>query len=186
MKHLKLILLAFAGLFVGGLRNAHATANTETAAGTHRVLNLRSDAAHTYTHLLVKAGTDAFHGAVCGAGNFPIGSTSDSPDSAEDILHVLPLNSGEHTRRLRCATALAPDIDVYAAAAGFVQGEPAAAGTYYLVGRTVALAVQEGAGNYVVEVAPRPPVKLTVAAAPATVGNIATALATPGLVKFLP
>jgi hypothetical protein len=186
MKSIRLFLLALAGLFVSRLRKPFATANAETATGTHEVLNLRADAAHSYTHLLIKAGTDAFHGAVCGAANRPIGSTSDSPDAAEDIFHVDPLERSVRTRRLRCATALAANIDVYTAANGFVQAEPGSAGTYWLVGRTVALAVQEGSGNYVVEVAPRAPVQLTVAAAPSTVANIATALATPGLVKFLP
>lgn len=185
MKHLRILLLSAAALFCAGLRTQFATANVETATGTHKVLNLRADAAHTYTHLLIKAGSDAFHGAVCGAANRPIGSTTDSPDAAEDILHVKPLEHADETRRLRCATALAANIDVYTAANGFVQAEPGTAGTFWLVGRTQALAVIESTGNYVVEVAVRAPIQLTVAATPSTVGNIATALATPGLVKFL-
>lgn len=182
---ISIILLAFAGLFVGGLRETFATANVETATGTHKVLNLRADGAHSSTHLLIKVGTDAFHGAPCGAANRPIGSTTDSPDAAEDIFHVKPLEHSDETRRLRCATALAAGLDVYTAANGFVQAEPGTAGTYWLVGRTVALAVQESAGNYVVEVAIARPLQLTVAATPSTVANIAAALATPGLVKFL-
>ncbi len=174
-----------ASLFCGGLRENFASANVETATGTHGVLTRRADAAHSATHLLIKSGTDAFHGAVCGAANYPIGSTTDSPDAAEDIFQVAPLNRGMETRRLRCATALAADSDVFTAAGGFVQAEPGTAGTFWKVGRTVALAVQEGGGNYVVEVATHAPVQLTVAATPSTVGNIATALATPGLVKFL-
>ena len=130
-------------------------------------------------------GSDAFHGAVCGAANYPIGSTTDSPDAAEDIFQVTPLGRAYATRRLRCATALAANIDVYAAASGLVQAEPGVAGTYWKVGRTVALAVLESTGNYIVEVATHAPIQLTVAATPSTVGNIATALATPGLVKFL-
>lgn len=159
------LFLLIAACFVGGLRSQFATANVETAAGTHKVLTRRSDAALTSRHLLVKAGSDALHAAVCGAGDYPIGSTTDSPAAAEEILNVNPLNNSEYTRRLRCATALAANIDVYTAANGFVQGEPAAAGTYYKVGRTVALAVQEAANSYVVEVAPCAPVKLIVVAA---------------------
>lgn len=184
-RKLKLAVISAGSLFCSGLRESYATANTETATGTHEVLSRRADAAHSYTHLLIKTGSDNFHGAVCGAANYPIGSTTDAPEAAEDVFNVSPLNRGNFTRRLRCATALAADIDVYAAANGFVQAEPGTAGTYWKVGRTVALAVQEGSSNYVVEVATHAPIQLTVAATPSTVGNIATALATPGLVKFL-
>lgn len=185
MKQLKLMFLAIAGFFIGGLRKTFATANVETATGTDKVFTRRADAAHSDTHLLVKTGSDAFHIAVAGAADRPFGSTSDSPDNAEDITHVDPLERTDSSRRLRCATALAADIDVYSAANGFVQAEPTTAGVFWWVGRTAALAVQEGSGNYVVQVVTHTPIKLTVAATPSTVGNIATALATPGLVKFL-
>ena len=181
----KLALRSAASLFVGGLRNSFANANAETATGTTKVFTRRADAAHGLTHLLVKQGSDAFHGAVAGAADRPFGSTTDSPDNAEDVFHVDPLNRTDSSRRLRSATALAAGIDVYTAAGGFIQAEPGIAGTYWLVGRTAALAVQEGSGNYVVEVVTQPPVKLTVAATPVTVGNVAAAFATPGLVKFL-
>lgn len=185
MNRFKIILLAFCGLFVGGLRNAFSTANAETATGTHEVLSRRADAAHTYTHLLVKTGSDNFHAAVAGAADFPIGSTTDSPAAAEDIFNVDPLTHNNKTRRLRCATALAADIDIYAAANGFVQGEPGTAGTYWLIGRSVALAVQEASSNYVIEVATHRPIKVKVVATPSTVADVAAGLASPALVKFL-
>lgn len=175
MKHIKLLFLAIAGLFVGGLRETFATANVETATGTHKVFSQRADAAHSYTHLLIKAGTDAFHGAVCGAANYPIGSTTDSPDAAEDIFQVDPLNRTDASRRLRCATAIAAGIDLYTAANGFVQALPAVAGTYWRVGRSAALAVQEGSSNYVIEAVTRPPVKVIVIAA--ATGTAATDIA---------
>ena len=179
-------LRAAASLFVGGLRGQFATANAETATGTDKVFTRRADEALSHTPLRVRQTSDAFHVAICDVPSRPFGSTSDSPDNAEDILHVDPLNRTDSSRRLRCATALAADIDVYTAANGFVQAEPSTPGIYWLVGRTAALAVQEAAGLYTVQVVTQPPVRLTVAAAPGTVGNIATALATPGLVKFLP
>lgn len=179
MKQIRLLLLAFAGLFVGGLRESLATANAETATGTHKVLNLRADAAHSYTHLLIKAGTDAWHGAVCGAANHPIGLTTDSPDAAEDIFQVGPLAVSETTRKVRVATAIAAEIDLYTAASGFAQALPAVAGTYYKVGRTVALAVQEGSGNYLAEFIPCAPVKtLVIAAATGTAATDIAALFT--------
>lgn len=172
-------LRAAASLFVGGLRENFASANVETATGTHKVLSLRADAAHSYTHLLIKAGTDAFHGAVCAANTYPIGSTTDSPDAAEDIFQVAPLNISEHTRRLRCTTAIAAGVDLFAAANGFVSALPAVAGTYYKVGRSVALAVQEGSSNYVIEATVRPPVKtLVIAAATGTAATDIAALFT--------
>jgi len=188
MKHLKLIALAFLANLIGGLREPFATANAETATGTHEVLSRRADGAHTYTHLLVKSGSDAFHATPAGASDYPIGVTTDAPDQAEDIFNVHPLNDGKRTRRMRCATALAADVDVYTAGNGFVQGEPGTAGTYYKVGRTVALAVQESSGNYIAEVAPCAPQKLTViAAATGTaatdIAAIFTAIATPTLLK---
>jgi hypothetical protein len=176
MKPLRLFLCAIAALFVGGLRTQFATANAETATGTHEVRNLRADAAHSYTHLLVKQGTDAFHAAVLSAtADCPIGSTTDSPVAAEDILQVRPLGSSLHTRRLRCATAIAADTEVYTTTTGFVQALPNTAGTYWRVGRTVALAVQEGSGNFVTEVATEKPKKVLVIAA--ATGTAATDIA---------
>lgn len=182
---LRIVIVALFSLFVGGLRDQFATANAETSAGTHKVLTRRADAAHTYTHLLVKTGSDNAHAAVCGAANYPTGTTTDAPEAAEDIFNVHPLGIGESTRKVRVATALAADIDLYTAANGFAQAEPGVAGTYYHVGRSVGAAVLESAGNYIQEFKPCHPVKLTVAATPATVGAIAAAFATPGLVKFL-
>jgi hypothetical protein len=173
-KRIKVILLAFAGLFVGGLRETFATANAETATGTNTVYTRRADAALSYTHLLVKSGTDAFHSAVCGAADRPIGSTTDSPDAAEDIVHVNPLNRSESSRRLRCATALAANIDLYTAANGFVQAEPTVAGTYWRVGRSSALAVQEGSSNYVIDAVTHAPIKVVIIAALTSSQNATT------------
>ena len=157
-----LTVLSACALIVGGLREQFCTANVETAAGTHKgALSRRADAALAHTNLLLKKGSDERHVAVCGAGDYPVGSTSDSSDAAEDLINVRPLGSGM-TRKLRCATALGDDIDVFTAANGFVQALPVGAGTYYNVGRTVATAVQEGTSNYVVEVATRAPLKTVV------------------------
>jgi hypothetical protein len=188
MKRIKLILLSALACFNGGLRAPFATANAETAAGTHKIFGRRADAQFAHTHLLVKAGSDDFHATFAGAGDYPIGSTTDSPFAAEDSFNVHPLGSSEHTRRLRCATALTNEIDLYTAANGFVQAEPTVAGVYYKVGRSVALAVQELSGVYTIEVAPCAPVKLTViAAATGTaatdIAAIFTALGTPTLLK---
>lgn len=172
---MRLKLLALCALCIGGLREQLCTANVETTAGSHKVLTLRADAAHAHRHLLVKSGSDERHAAVAGAADYPIGSTFDSPAAVEDIFNVHPLNDGDRTRALRAATALAAGTDVYTAADGFVQALPAAPGTFYRVGRTVAAAAQESGGNYVVEVTPCAPVKTIIIAA--ATGTAATDIA---------
>lgn len=173
MKSSNLIRAILSLLTLRGLR----TANAETAAGTHKVLTRRADAAHSHRHLLVKTGSDALHVAVAGAGDYPVGSTNDSPGAAEEICNFHPLNDGDRTRILRAATALGAGVDVYAAANGFVQALPATPGTYYRVGRTLAAAVQEGSNNYAVEVAVHAPVKtLLIAAATGTAATDIAAL----------
>lgn len=173
----KLILISLAALFVGGLREQFSTPNVETAQGTHKILSLRADAAHSYSNLLIKVGSDSRHGAVCGAANYPIGITTDQPEAAEDLFNVTPLEIAETTRKVRVATAIAADVDLYTAANGFAQVEPTVAGTYYKIGRSKYLAVQAGTGDYLSEFVPRAPVKVVVIAA-LTSGQNATAAAT--------
>lgn len=185
MKHLILIIMAGLACFVGGLRRQFATANVEGSAGTHKTLTLLADAAHGSTHLLIKAGSDANHGAVCGAANYPIGITTDAPEAAEDPFNVKPLGIEECTRKARCATALGADIDLYTAANGLVQAEPGVVGSYYKVGRSVAAAAQVGTNDYLIEFAPQAPERLAVLANGAVIGDYNTALATPALIKVL-
>ncbi len=149
----------------------YRTVNAESSVGTHCVLNLLADAAHSYTHLLIKAGTDSDHGAVCGAANYPIGLTTDAPAAAEDVFNVEPLGVGTGTRKVRVATALGANIDLYTAANGFAQAEPGVAGTYYRIGRSIKAAVQVGSGDYVIEFAPAQPLPLVVLALPGNVDN---------------
>ena len=201
------LLLALQAPFTGRF----ATVNTEGSTGNHKVLNRLSDAAHSYTHLLVKIGSDSDHIAVAGAADYPIGVTTDAPEASEAITNVIPLSISETTRKVRVATAVAAGVDLYTAANGFAQAEPAVAGTYYKVGKALKAAVQVGAGDYLIEFIPCAPIKLvvvaaftstdgTAAAASASLANLAaeaekigddvrklgTALATPALVKVLP
>lgn len=165
MKNTKLILISLAALFVGGLRDAFCTANVEGATGTHAgAFTRRADAAHTATHLVLKQGTDARHVAICGAADRPIGTTQDQPSAAEDIIAVDPLSSGTPgTRKFRCATALAANIDIFTAANGLVRALPGSGGgTAYLVGHTIELAGQVGTSDYLVEAIPCTPVATTI------------------------
>jgi hypothetical protein len=189
MNQFKLTLLCVSALFVSGLRKQFSTANVEGAAGTHGpgAFTRRADVAFTKTNLLCKAGTDAGHVDICGAADYPVGISTDEAAAAEDLMNVAPLGSStQGTRKFRCTTALGANIDLYTAAGGVVVGEPGSAGTYYKVARSVAAAQIVGTSDYMIEAAPIQPIMLVVAAAPSTVGNIATAMAAPALIKFLP
>lgn len=176
--------------------------------GTHGdgKISRRADAAHSYRHLLVKTGSDADHIAVAGASDAPLGFCDDTPEAAEDLANVHVLGATEGTVLAVGNEAIAADVDVFTAASGHLQDEPATAGTYYKVGRSVtACSAQHG----VFEITPCAPVKLVVVAALTStdgtaagaadlaalkaeaekigddVRAIATALATPALVKVL-
>lgn len=158
----KLLAVALGALFYAGLRDQRCTANAEGTTGTHAgAFTRKADAALAAPHLLLKQGTDAFHVAVAGASDIPIGTSTDASEAAEDIINVFPLNIGG-TRRFRCITALAANIDLYTAAAGQVSALSGSAGTYYKVGRSVALAVLVGTNDYIIEAMPCMPVTTVV------------------------
>ncbi len=187
MNRFPLLIVSVASLFVAGLREQFCTANvsTSTAQGTHGgPMTYRVDAALTKTNLLVKAGTDERHVDICGAADFPVGLAIGEAENIEDTIGVEPLVSGV-TKLARCATALTAGIPLYTAANGLVQAEPSVAGTYYKVGHSKRLAVQEGSSDYQIEFEAHFPVKVKVVATPSTVADVAAALNTPALVKFL-
>jgi hypothetical protein len=76
---------------------------------------------------------------------------------------------------MTCATALAGQTDVYAAANGFVSALPGSAGSYYRVGRTRGTAAYSDTNVYIAEVEPCLPEKVTVIAA--ATGTAATDVA---------
>lgn len=154
LHRIKLLFLSLAALFVGGLRDTFASANSaEGVGGTHPdgIISKAADASHATRHLLVKTGTDADHIAACGAGDLPLGVTDDEPSAAEDLVNVALLGAAPGTRRVMAATALAAGIDLYTAASGLVQALPTAAGTYYKVGRSVTVGQLVATNKYVVE-----------------------------------
>lgn len=176
MKQIKLFLLAIAGAIFGGLRGPLATANAESNTGTHGGVDTKlADAALSYRYLLVKVGSDADHIAVCTAADLPVGVCTDQPAAAEDPVNVTLLGISRGTVKMMCATAIAAQTDVYAAAAGFVTAIPGSAGTYYRVGRTRAVATIHAANVYVAEVEPCLPEKVAVIAA--ATGTAATDVA---------
>jgi len=124
---------------------------------------------------------------VCGSGDVPVGVATDEA-AVGDILAIKLLGTGAQTTRMVASGAIAAESMLYTAANGQVQTEPATAGTYYLVGRSLTAAV--GAGDRL-EVEPCLPVRLTVAAALRTdsvtdlAADVTTAFTAPGRVKIL-
>lgn len=98
--------------------------------------NLLADAALSTRYLLVKRGSDAGHFAVCGASDCPLGPCMDEPSAAEIEATISLLGAIEGTIPVVGSEAIAVDEDLYTAANGKVQNTPAAAGTYWRVGRS--------------------------------------------------
>ena len=130
------------------LRRRHlrrvALANDNLALECRRkTTRLKADAAIA-RYLLVKVGTDNEHGDICAAANRPLGNSDDSPGAAEDPFTVHLFGLGEVERIAIASEAIANDVDIYTAAGGKVQDEPAAAGTFWHVGRTTQAAAGDG------------------------------------------
>lgn len=130
------------------------------AEGTHEdSVTKLTDAAIATRYLLVKHGSDVSHVAACGANDKPLGICDDEAGAAEDPVNVQFLGVSKRTRLVVASEIIALDADVFTAANGKVQDEPAVAGTYYRVGRALQAA---GADGDVIEIVPVEPVALVV------------------------
>jgi len=108
------------------------------AEGTHEDgITKLSDVAITVRFLLVKFGTDVDHVAINTANDKPLGICTDEPSAAERECNVNFLSVAKSTRKVVASEAIVIDAELYTAADGKVQNEPAVAGTYYLVGRAL-------------------------------------------------
>jgi hypothetical protein len=166
------------GLHAGILR---VNALTDGIHATGKI-TLRADAALATRYLIVKRGSDADHVAVCGVADKPLGVCLDEPSAAEEPA-TIGLLGGLHGTILGVASeAIAADADVFTAANGKLQDEPAVAGTYYLIGKSVTAATGDGD---VFEMIPRVPVKFVVIANASTLVQTQTAMNTAALVKVL-
>ena len=128
--------------------------------GTHAgPLTKFSDAAIATRYLLGKFGSDVNHVAVAGANDKPLGIIADEASAAEEPVAVQLLGVAESTRKCVTSEAIALTDELYTAANGKVQNLPAAAGTYYKVGRPL----QAAAGaDEVIEFEPCFPVAVVV------------------------
>ncbi len=133
--------------------------------------HLLADAALTTRYLLVKRGSDAAHFAVCGAGDKPLGPCLDEPSAAEAAATIALLGAVKGTVPVVGSAIIAVDADVYTAANGKVQGLPAAAGTYYRIGKAFTACVGDGDRFFIT---PQKPERVVVIAV-ATAATVATA-----------
>lgn len=116
-------------------RRTRCNALTDGNAPHGKPGNLLADAALSTRYLLVKRGSDALHFATCGASDMPLGVCMDEPSAAEVEATLALLGAVEGTIPVVGSEAISVDEDLYTAANGKVQNTPAAAGTYYRVGR---------------------------------------------------
>ena len=159
-----------------GIAQRRRTANNEGVAGTHKQATTKlADAAFAARHLLVKIGTDSAHVNVAGAGDDPYGFTQDQAAAGGDPIQVEFLGPHVGTILLNATGALAQGVGVYTAAGGYIQGEPAVAGTYFKVGVTKEATQETQDGEYLVEVESIKPLKVVVIAALTSAQNATTA-----------
>lgn len=166
--------LAYSGnIKLGGLRSIrracglHAGIIAFNGIGSgkhpHGRLSLFSDDAHTARHLLVKRGSDVYHMAVCAAASDePLGTCFDQPDAAEYAGGVQLLGACEDTVTVVSSEAIAAEAWLYSNGDGRVQNNPAAAGTYWLVGKAKEAC---GAADQQIEIEPCTPIRLVILAA---------------------
>ena len=210
MKSFFLALFALAALLCRPLRRPFLqTANSESTAGVHEmgIFSKLADVAFPSRHLLVMAGSDADHVTLAQANTPAIGLTDDQPYGDSHPLNVRIPGAVKGTQLVVANGALAQEVDIYQAANGQVQAEPAVAGTYYRIGRTKAATQESLDGLFLVEAVLTPPKKVVVlpafasATTPAAVDlpstealanaikadllALAAALATPAEVKII-
>lgn len=165
-------------------------ANFNSSEHPHGQVTYTADNAFTVSgtltrFLMAKFGTDSAHIDLCGAADEPLGICSDAP-AAGDVVTVEVLGAGSKTKRGIASAAITAGADVYTAAGGELQSEPAGAGTYWLVGRAISAAT--GAGDDF-EFAPCKAVKVIVLAAPTqtsatTIANLHSTAVNPTKADF--
>ncbi len=153
--------------------------------GTHAngiLGHLRADAAHSARHLAVKRGTDVDHFAVAGASDFPLGICIDTPAAAEAEGAVALFGSATGTLKAVASEAIAADAEVFMAASGKLQDRPAAAGSYWRVGRAVTAATGDGDQF---EISHHVPVRVSILANAADLTAVKAAATAPSEIMFL-
>lgn len=100
-----------------------------------------TDGAFAERYLLVKGGSDVAHVALCGVGDIPKGIAHDSAAAAEESVTVHKFGLHKEGAKGVASGAIDPEDLLVPAANGKVRELPAAAGTYYIIGRATKAAV---------------------------------------------
>jgi len=146
-----------------GVLHASQPVFANVAQGTHAgYVTVTAASAFSSKYLLAKADSTAGEVDPCGVSDCPVGVATDEADVG-DPLALKILGVSPQSVLVTANGAIAAGSYLYAAASGCVQGEPSAAGTYYLVGR--ALTAATSAGDQI-EAETCVPVKLIVLAKP--------------------
>lgn len=115
------------------------------AEGTHTSSATRlADAALTTRNLLVKIGSDAAHVAVCGVSDIPLGLATDEPAAAEEPVNVELLGATGRTLLGVASASISAGSLLVAAANGKLRALPGTSGTYYIIGRALGAASNDG------------------------------------------
>ena len=176
--------LALAAQALLGGRSTCVAANTWDNAVKTNLESVRrtNDAAITTRHLLYKEGaTPGTTCAVNGAADKPLG-VIDNTETSTAVVQTLRLLGRGSTLAMVASEEIAVGADIYTAANGKVQDEPAVAGTYYKVGRALTGSTADG---QLIEVETHPPIRTQVVANAADLTALKAALTAPSLVKFL-
>jgi hypothetical protein len=183
-----LMLLAVVGILSLGCvcRGAIQTGRIATAAniGGGRYMDGKpprtTEAAFGTRYLLCTKGVAADGIIVCTASTLPLGVVTDEPASGD--VAAVELLSAPGTKLLVASEIIAVDEPLYAAASGKVQNQPAAAGTYYRVGRAIGAA---GADGDEIQAETHAPIRVHIVANAADIAALKLATATPGELMFL-
>lgn len=111
--------------------------------------SMLTDAAHSSRWLLVKPGSDAYHVAIAGAGDAPIGCVPDEASAAE--VNVTVYQFGLYPKGVQgiASGAIADGDFLVPTTGGKVLKLPTAPGTYYVIGRARGAAADGGSVGYV-------------------------------------
>lgn len=144
---LGLVAIALAcGWLLKEARDHNLCLDNAAGDGTHAEgrITKKGDATVATRYLLCKEGTDGDHVDTCGADTLPLGVYTDKVTTIEDEVAIELLGIANRTLIVVASEAMTVGDDVYTAANGKVQDEPASAGTYYKIGRALTAASGDG------------------------------------------
>lgn len=177
-------LVAIAAQMLFGGHSKCIAANTyDAAVDTRKHVVRTNDAAIATRHLIYKEGSTAGTGAaVCGAADKPLGTIDNIETDTGIAQNVMLFGIGDHTRKVVASEAITIGQDIYTAASGKVQNQPAAAGSYYKIGRALTAAAADGD---VIEIEPFPPQLYTWVANAASLATTQAAMTGGAIVQVL-